>query len=125
MNKVIDPAVALESLVTKTGLRIEQLTEKRNNTISKLATASTAGDIEFLIQIDAELNASKELKTIIKNLVEDKGMSAEDVFAHLTRSYTRQALNTHFANSSSNIYLEIELRQRQQYAIIAADLNGF
>jgi hypothetical protein len=75
--------------------------------------------------LDAEAKVWSNYVHIINNLRKFSPDNDDSVLEQVKVSVTRCALQDHFINSSSDIQIEIELRERQAWAIIANQLNGF
>jgi len=125
--KMIQTATEIANkLLTDAEVKLAELSHRRIGILDKLTSEmSTAGRIDDLIQIDAEMSVLNEMRTIINRFRDRDEWTDEQTLSALTSSFTKAALASHWVNSTSNISVEMELRQRQVYANITSRLHGF
>jgi hypothetical protein len=117
----------LDAILNRVETKIANAATNRGKYLDQLNQGvSTPAAYEGIIFTDAEIRVYSNVRMIIENLRNSEvKMSDEDILDHVVRSVLRRALETHFVNSSSNIYVEIELRERFYWTELASHLNGF
>lgn len=126
MDNTFTATQNIDAILNKVETKIADRATKRGKYVDALiAGASSPATYEALIIIDAEIRVYSNVRLIIENMrnAEVKN-SDEEILAYVLKTILRRALDTHFINSSSNIYVEIELRERSVWTELAADLNG-
>lgn len=81
--------------------------------------------IDDLIVANAQIKVYGNLLSITENLTTTWQDDAQAILAHITNTVTGVVCRDSFPNSTSNVNVEMELRERQVWCSIATQLNNF